>query len=156
MNKKLIAHSLSAFLFFWLGFSLFIDLVGVRLIFTQIEDVMMAGKLGGSFFYRFNQIESVLGLLIILGLFVKKSSKIALGCAILATLIALSYLFHISPEILRNSELYGGVLSGVIQDDKNYGDIFYFYHELYIKLDIVKIVLIGASLGLLIKEELKS
>lgn len=139
MYTKLIVLSLSA----WFFLSVFIDFIVVPGAFKIVGDIFKAGNLGITVFTAFNKFEVLFGAILVFSYFKApdvKYRKVKNVIVKIVTSIAIYYYWYLSTKIadLTKVLIAGGEqkLVAVAQKDHN------FYHNLYVKLDAVKILLL--------------
>jgi hypothetical protein len=134
----------------WLGLTIAVDFVAVPLVFRTISHLNEAGSLGIAVFSRLNDFEILIGVaaLVLAIIFARKSGvrgKILLAMSVVLTGLAFTYSFWLSPTISQLTEkMHIEVLESAaylaIQQEHR------FYHDLYIKLDTVKILILALGL----------
>lgn len=144
MYSKLVVLSLSA----WLFLSIFIDMFVIPGAFKIVGDVFKAGTLGIAVFSSLNKFEVFFGVALVFGLVrgKKEGFKWHTVQDILAkilTTLAVAYYYYLSPKI--------SILTDKLISFKgNAQDAAYvaintdhqFYHNLYVKLDVFKIIIL--------------
>jgi hypothetical protein len=164
MTKQRMTHSLFLILTaIWWGWTVLIDMVTIPTIFKTIDDFFIAGNLGIALFSQLNILEVVCGsALVALAAVMTRNDRNKLIIFILSLLtftIALYFLTYLTPKIAtltalwKHTDLMG--LSGTasipdIQQEHQ------FFHELYIGLDVVKLIGLTGMLGLVIIKSEKS
>jgi Domain of unknown function (DUF4149) len=131
----------------WFGISFFINFFAVRLLFSEIDQFFLAGKIGMAIFSKFNSIELVLSSLILsLISFVirkTKTQKWLLIISIVLWILTLFYHFYLTPKIIELTHLwYEADLMG-LSSVRGIPDIqqeHQFFHHLYITCDSFKLI----------------
>ncbi|EQC46182.1 DUF4149 domain-containing protein [Bacteriovorax sp. Seq25_V] len=129
--------------FAWFTATVFIDFFAVPEVFKQVSSRNEAAALGISIFTKFNYIELVVAMLMILSsFFLAFKEKFKKTLMILCTVLILfpgAYALKLSPEIKKYNRLkVEDPYSEVIQAELD------FYHHIYVKADSVKLILLLA------------
>lgn len=145
----------------WWGWTVLVDMFIIPTVFKIVDQFFQAGDLGIAVFSKLNNLEVVLASILV-GLFsyqITKNKKALtlLVLSILVWLIAMTYFSFLTPKLIELTELWKKTdlmgLTGVagipdVQQAHQY------YHNLYIGLDVVKLLLLSAMLLIgVIKEE---
>lgn len=149
-NFKFIILILSSM---WLGMTMAVDFVAVPLVFQTLSSLQDAGRLGIAVFSRFNNIELILGFLILISsiLVLFNGDKNRWGLVWLLLAISLSslsivYAFYLSPQIaFLGTEMHQFPL-----ESEPYLKIYkehQFFHHLYVKLDSAKMLILAVVIG---------
>ena len=129
----------------WLVTTVFIDFVAVPAVFTTVTSRDDAASLGIKIFTKYNFIEiGVCLALIILSRY--RTRKFF----ILMLAIPLFYSFHLSPSI----DKYNNLKANLIDEDPKMESVqreLDYYHNFYVRLDSVKILLLILIFGTQIK-----
>lgn len=151
MYSKLVMLSLSA----WFFLSSFVDFIVIPGAFRVIGDVFKAGTLGISVFSTLNKIEVLLGATLVFSLLKSYDlayKKVQMLISKVLFSIAVFFYYYLTPKIqvLTEKLTAAGVdetAKAVVNQDHQ------FNHSLYVKLDVVKIILL---LVLLVLQFVKS
>ena len=145
MRSKNLIFALLAFglTFSWLLLTCFLDFFAVPTIFQQSGDLFEAGRIGGQIFFGMNNIEVLVALLVlILSFFViNKVNRAKLVICFLLLIIASTYRFYLSPKIMYYAEKMELYANDKIQD-KDFDESRELYHNTYIRMDAIKILLL--------------
>jgi hypothetical protein len=142
---KIILFSLSLV---WLALVLFVDFALTRTIFSEIHNFFEAGRLAIALFKKFNFIECILAFSLVtlnsLLLKQKKTSTISLLLTFLLLGISLIGTYSLTPKIASITATWEyaesmGTLGDASQDIQN---LHSQYHQYYIALDSLKIILL--------------
>jgi len=149
---------LFALLVSWLSMSLLVDVVAIPTVFQVMRlegaSLLLAGRIGGALFSKFNGLEIVLSVMTLLpGLYLWKKNltgmKALVGITFLLIILAFSFKFYMSPQISHFAE-------EVARLGHDKGELYLkafeqrtFFHGLYKKLEGVKILLLILSLVLI-------
>lgn len=139
--------------------TLTIDFMVLPRVFSLIKDVFLGGKIGRALFTSFNHCELVFGLLIV-GLMASMAflkvwhKRAAIGAAIALVLISLLYQFYLTPGIINATNTLDGIPLADIEGRAQAFLTHQFYHQWYIRVDSLKILLLIFLMVLLfLKEE---
>ncbi len=136
MYAKILLFSLSG----WLISTILVDFVVVPTLFSQIDDIMHAGTIGVILFTKMNVLEMVFSALILFSTIQmrrEKQAKILLFGASCLAFIALLYYFHLTPRITGLTNLL------LVSPSEEVAREHQFYHDLYVKLDSLKLIILG-------------
>ncbi|MBT3586663.1 MAG: DUF4149 domain-containing protein [Halobacteriovoraceae bacterium] len=144
----------------WFSMTCLIDFLAVPLLFRNVPDAEIAGKIGMKIFSTFNSLELGFGMasLILVYLMTKGRIKhrgtiITLFALALSTLISVAYIIKITPAVGE----YANQMHQHVEESKEYKsaeEIHQFYHHLYVKLDAAKLILLLIVLvGLVSRED---
>jgi hypothetical protein len=139
----------------WWGWTILTDFFVVPTVFKTINDFFNAGELGVTLFGKLNSLEAIVGVglvaLNIVGLKQKKISKWSFLLSGLCFLIVSFYFFYLTPKLSYLSVLWQKAeatgtqaISGIVDIQQEHQ----FYHQLYIKLDSVKLLMLSSLLFL--------
>jgi hypothetical protein len=155
MKLKLPFYSL--YLFFtsvWWGWTVLVDMVVVRILFSRIDDIFVAGSIGMELFSRLNQLEivfsSALVVITVFSLREKKHHVFEFVFAMLTWGISMIYFSYLTPKLItltklwKSSDLQGIISAPGIPDIQQEHQ---FFHNLYIGLDSVKLVFLTLMIG---------
>ena len=127
----------------WLVLTCFIDFMAVPTLFRNITDVYEAGIVGIKIFTFFNYLEVIIGAYLVYYSMVHLKLKLYIILSFLCFIIVSLYCYLLSPMI---SQLTSELISLVENDPKDlFGSVQVrhdFYHNLYIRLDSLKLFLI--------------
>jgi hypothetical protein len=155
MKKKFIPYSIFILLLsFWLGWTLLVDFVVIRTVFSTISEFFEAGDLGIAVFSKLNNLEMIVSTLLLSllshqTLKNKKSLKL-LVLGLLGWTIVMIYFTWLTPKLIQLTDLWkaadrmGAIGVSGIQDIQQEHQ---FYHKLYIRLDSLKIFVLSTLLG---------
>jgi hypothetical protein len=126
----------------WFALTAFIDLYLIPTVFRYLNDIFLAGRLGLKLFTFFNYFEMLFALVLMLTLVLSNSLnwkrlQLALSGALLA--IASLYTFYLSTKIDKLTDVMmsaQGEALKLVQADHN------FFHNLYVRTDIIKLVIL--------------
>lgn len=130
----------------WFATSCLIDFVAVPTVFRTVSKLAEAGAVGMTIFSKYNVVEVVCGLIILI--YSLKSvmlkgigRKVFALCSVVVFGIALAYQFHVSPSIIKiNNER-----AKYEMEEEQYKELTIthnFYHKLYVRMDSVKVSLL--------------
>jgi hypothetical protein len=146
----------------WWGWTVLVDMFVVRTIFSTIDDFFAAGDLGMSIFTQLNNLELVIGsVMIVVLVFESKSNNKILDFFILSLICWMMIIFYFSyltPKLIelstlwKQSHLLGISNAGSIKDIQQEHQ---FYHRLYMKLDSLKLFILTVLLFLSIWKQEK-
>jgi len=120
----------------WLVTTMFIDFAAVPSVFSTVTSRDDAAALGITIFKKFNYVEIVVGILLIL--FTRRKIKIF---STFLVLIPLLYTLYLSPAITK----FNSQKANLIEEDPKMEKVqesLDFYHNFYVRLDSVKIILL--------------
>ncbi len=155
MKLKLPLYSLYLFLTsVWWGWTVLVDMVVVRILFSRIDDIFVAGSIGMELFRSLNRLEvvfsSALVVITILRLKAKKPQFFDFVFAVFTWGISMIYFSYLTPKLItlttlwRASDLQGMVSAPGIPDIQQEHQ---FYHSLYIGLDSLKLFFLSLMIG---------
>lgn len=165
MSVGIIKNFVIAFTSSWLSLSLFINFFVIRLIFSEIDQFFLAGKIGMMLFTKFNLIETILSTFILSLISLinlkQKCSKKILFLSLSLFSFALTYTFYLTPKLIELTELWQKAdIMGVvgIRGIKDIQQEHQFFHRIYIILDTVKLItlFIFLTLNFIYVEQSKS
>lgn len=135
---------------FWLGWSILTDFVVVPTTFKTIHDFFNAGELGMGLFMQLNCLEFVVGcsLFSLFAIEISKKHKLYVTFSLLLICLTIvsTYLFYLTPKLIHLTQLWKSADTQGLALIKNIGDIqqeHQFFHQIYIKLDTLKIFLLS-------------
>ncbi len=161
-KSRLVFSAFIAFVSMWLGWTVLVDFFVIPTVFKTIDNIFHAGDLGISVFSKFNNLElivaSALVGLISFQMTMNRKALMLLIMTILVWLIAMTYFSFLTPKLIALTELWKKTdlmgITGVagipdIQQEHQ------FYHNLYIRIDGLKLILLTAMLfvGIYKKEQ---
>lgn len=139
----------------WWGWTILVDLLIIPTVFRTLSDFFEAGNLGISVFSKLNNLEIVTSsfLLSLLCLHTLRSRKaiIALIISMLLWMIAMTYFAWLTPKIIEMTELWKKAEQTGATGAPGFPDIqqaHQLYHNLYIKMDMLKLALLTAFIGI--------
>ena len=145
----------------WWGWTVLVDFFIIPTVFKTIDQFFQAGDLGAAVFSKLNGLELILGSALV-GLFsfqVTKNKK-AITMLVLSTLvwvIAMTYFTFLTPKLAELSELWKKTdLMGItgVAGIPDIQQAHQFYHNLYIGIDFIKLILLTTIMILgVVKEE---
>lgn len=154
MTKGRLIYSLYlVILALWWGWTVLTDFVIVPTVFRHVDIFFQAGELGIAVFSKLNQLEIIVSSILV-GLLAYQSSKNKnafkfLFLGIIACGISLFYFAYLTPKIVeitalwKQADLMGLVsIAGIADIQLEHR----FYHNLYIGLDIVKLLIISVMI----------
>ncbi len=145
----------------WWGWTVLVDMFIVPTVFKTIDQFFQAGDLSIAVFSKLNNLELVLASILV-GLFSyqmikNKKALMLLVPSIVVWLIAMTYFTFLTPKLVEMTELWKKTdLMGItgVAGIPDIQQAHQFYHNLYITLDVVKLLLLSAMLLIgVIKEE---
>lgn len=154
MTRKNDLHSFFLILTgIWFGWTLLVDIFVIPSVFATVEDFFLAGDLGIAVFSKLNHLEVILStfLLVIISFKVIKNKKLLplLGLTFLTWAIAMIYFSYLTPKLIeltnlwKKADLMGlTALAGISDVQQEHQ----FYHNLYIRIDVVKLLLLSSIL----------
>lgn len=155
MKLKLPFYSLYLFLTsVWWGWTILVDMVVVRILFSRIDDIFVAGSVGMELFSKLNQLEIVFStailIITILRVQAKKPQFFDFVLALLIWVISMVYFSYLTPKLITLTQLWkASDLQGIISAP-GIPDIqqeHQFFHNLYIGLDSLKLLLLTLMIG---------
>lgn len=162
-SRRIIFSILIAVLTSWLALTCVIDFLVIPEVFAKVENFFKAGLLGASLFQKLNCVEVFFAiiLLVLTGLDIKKSSRrrIHFLFSLILSSIAFFYAFFLTNKITSLTKTWIYLDSINKHGNKYIPDIqqaHQFYHELYIGIDSIKIVLLLITLFLIVYHDLKN
>lgn len=148
----------------WWGWTLLVDAFIIPTVFGHIDEFFIAGELGIAVFSKLNNLEVIVSsfilALIALTFFRTKKPLLLLITSLLAWAIAMFYFIYLTPKIMELTALWKKAEVTGLFGIAGVPDIqaaHQFYHNLYIKLDVIKLIILSGLLGLTVwkQEELK-
>ena len=162
MTKNRYLYSLFLILVsLWWGWTVLVDMFIIPTVFKTIDNFFQAGDLGIAVFSKLNNLELVLASILVglLSFQMTKNKKalMLLVPGILVWLIAMTYFTFLTPKLVELTELWKKTdLMGItgVAGIPDIQQAHQFYHNLYIGLDAVKLLLLSAMLIVgVVKEE---
>ena len=153
--KKIIIEMILPFLIAWFFMTVLVDIVAIPTVFKNISNMQEGAKIGMTLFGKFNCIEVFLALMILLGVVVMKvKSKVMITFSLALLAFSMIYTFFMTPMIAQNSiQLHQIVATHphyeILQKEHRT------YHDLYRTLDTIKLILLLAFSGLMIRFNIK-
>lgn len=139
----------------WWGWTVLVDMVIIRTVFTIVDNFFLAGDLGITVFSKLNNLELIVSSLLvaILSLQVRKNKKVLplLVLSIITWIIAMTYFSYLTPKIVTLTELWKKTDLMGINSVAGIPDVqqeHQLYHNLYIGLDVAKLILLSLMMGL--------
>jgi hypothetical protein len=139
----------------WWGWTLLIDMFVIRILFSKIDDIFLAGNIGMELFSKLNQLEMIIStaLLVIIFFQVRVNRRLLKEFFLTLTtwIISVIYFSYLTPKLIFLTELWKkndliGIYSapGIpdIQQAHQY------YHNLYIGIDSLKLITLTVMIGL--------
>jgi len=133
----------------WWAWTVLVDMFIVRTIFSTVEDFFTAGNLGMVIFSQLNNLELMVGSLIIVVLaFESKYNRNVLWIFFLSLfcwIVAIFYFSYLTPKLIelsqlwKQSDLQGITSAGLIKDIQQEHQ---FYHRIYIGIDSLKLLIL--------------
>lgn len=131
----------------WWGWTVLVDMFVVRIVFSMVDDVFQAGKIGMELFTRLNQLEIVVSSALVVITFFQvkkiKNLRIEFFLSVFIWIIPMVYFCYLTPKITYLSELWQRLDLMGIYSVHGIPDIqqeHQFYHNLYIGLDTIKLI----------------
>ncbi len=151
MKKFLIAF-FPCLIFGWIVLTIATDMVVIPTLFRTLKNVNLAGLVGINLFPKINMVEVVLGFCLLLTTLVQERkanwiSRLQLVAAFFLFFLSLGYRFYLSPEI-RDITLQIQGLQSPLKSMIDLSLEHHFFHQLYIRLDIVKLVILMMLFGI--------
>lgn len=142
----------------WLAMTFTIDFMVLPKVFSVIKDVFMGGKIGSGLFSTFNLIELVFATVLIGLAFTSNFSKslhqkLTRISSVILFLISSLYQFYFTPGIINATNT---ILSIPETEVERRAAAFLeqqFFHQWYIRVDSLKILLLGLVLVLFILQK---
>lgn len=145
----------------WWGWTVLVDIFIIPTVFKTIDQFFQAGDLGIAVFSKLNNLELVVASILV-GLFSfqmtkNKKALMLLVPSILVWIIAMTYFAYLTPKLIELTELWKKTdLMGItgVAGIPDIQQAHQYYHNLYIGLDVVKLLLLSAMLIVgVVKEE---
>jgi hypothetical protein len=145
----------------WLAWTILVDFFIIRTIFQTIDNFFQAGDLGIALFLKLNNLELILSTILV-GIYflLIRQKKNVLSLFILSLMcwgIVMFYFSYLTPKLVMLTNLWKTTDLMGISGVNGIADIqqeHQFYHRLYISLDAIKLLLLGAMVTIgLIKAE---
>ncbi len=143
----------------WFVLTVFVDFFLIPSAFRQLADIFIAGELGITIFSKLNTFEIIFAV-VLLGLsifsYIKNPNnikKINIIIFIFLTSIASIYFFYLTSKIAHLTEIWKNsivISEAAIETVKSEHN---FYHNLYIKIDTIKLVLLLFGIGISLNEK---
>lgn len=156
MKRNLIPYSaFIALVSLWLGWTMLVDFFVVRTVFSIVTNFFEAGDLGIAIFSKLNSLELVVSstMLALLSYQVMKNKKSIklLVLALVCWVIVMTYFTWLTPKLVSLTELWktadaaGSIGIGGIADIQQEHQ---FFHQIYIGMDSVKLLILATLLVL--------
>jgi hypothetical protein len=139
----------------WWGWTLLIDMFVIRILFSKIDDIFLAGNIGMELFSKLNQLEMIIStaLLVIIFFQVRVNRRLLKEFFLTLTtwIISVIYFSYLTPKLIFLTELwkkndligiYSAPVIPYIQQAHQY------YHNLYIGIDSLKLITLTVMIGL--------
>lgn len=148
----------------WWGWTLLVDAFIIPTVFGYVEGFFLAGELGIAVFSKLNGLEVIVSsfLLALISLHFLRSRKpvILVIVSLLAWIIVMIYFSYLTPKIVELTKLWKQAEETGLSGIAGIPDIqqaHQFYHNLYIKLDVIKLIILSTMLGIAVwkQEELR-
>lgn len=156
----MINHIVLFLISIWWGWTVLTDFFVVPTVFKTINDFFNAGELGVALFGKLNSLEVIVGFILVILTIVsfkqKKTSKLILVLSSSCFLIVCTYFFYLTPKLAELTKLWQQAEAAGTQAIGGISDIqqeHQFYHQLYVKIDSIKLLLLSAHLVLSIKKK---
>ena len=154
-QKSYVLPAFVALISSWLAWTSLVDFFVIRTVFGIVDNFFQAGELGIAVFAKLNHLEIITSsaLMAVLGYQLRKN-KNALPLFVMALVvwpIPIFYFSYLTPKIMeltalwKQADLMGITAVAGIPDIQQEHQ---FYHNLYIGIDAVKLLLLTAMLGL--------
>lgn len=155
-NKKISLYSFILFLAsVWWGWTVLIDFVVVKTIFSHIDIFFKAGNIGVALFSQLNELEILVStfILALISFELKKNKMIKVEFIIscLCWLITIIYFSYLTPKLVLLTELWEKAELMGLSSIAGIPDIqqeHQFYHRVYIIFDTIKLVLLSGFIFL--------
>jgi hypothetical protein len=156
MNKKNIYYSsFLTLVSLWWGWTVLTDFFVVPMVFKTINDFFNAGELGAALFSKLNALELIVSsLLVVITALKLRENKQVLPFFILSVLgfsIVMLYFSFLTPKIIQLTDLWKKAdemgVSG-IGDIPDVQQAHQYFHNLYIRIDSIKLIILTILLGL--------
>jgi len=134
----------------WLATTLIIDFMIIPGAFRLLQDIEKAGQLGLYIFSHYNKIELIMGVICLIAswkIFKYGRARLLPILAIMITLISLSYLFILTPQISMLREKHVELLHAHQVLSQEIKAQLMWYHRIYVGLDTFKILLLGCAMA---------
>ena len=132
----------------WFFSTVVVDFVAIPSVFRILDDPATAGLIGIKVFSTFNILEVIIAITGLVGAYFLRHKGL-LVLSILTISIAFLYYFYLTPSIISASEVirsFNELNSQVVEEKTRE---MAFFHELYVKMDSIKLLLLLCSLILL-------
>ena len=151
-------HSLFlTFASIWWGWTLLTDFFVIRIIFSRIDDIFLAGNIGMELFSKLNQLELLISTALMVIIFFQFRGNRKLLKEFFLTLtswiISMIYFSYLTPKLIFLTKLWKKTDLMGIYSVPGIPDIqqeHQFYHNLYIGIDSVKLITLTVMIGLAI------
>lgn len=139
----------------WWGWTILVDIFVIPTVFRTLEGFFEAGDLGIAVFSKLNNLEvivsSILLALLALNTLRTRRARVPLILGVLLWMMAMTYFSWLTPKIIVLTEIWKNADQMNLTGTTGIPDIqqaHQFYHNLYIKLDMLKLTLLTAFIGL--------
>jgi hypothetical protein len=152
--KRVIKYLSVGLILSWFFMTLFVDILAVPTVFKNVSSVEEAGKVGMTIFTAFNRIEFILAfsLLLMSFYFFKINKKsIYLIIPLFLFLWSISYNLYFTPQIIYFTKMIHSHHSSDPQM-AFFQQQHTFYHQLYKKLDSIKLLMLFIFLIISLKK----
>lgn len=144
----------------WWGWTFLVDMFVIRTVFATVDNFFLAGDLGIAVFSKLNNLEIIVSsaLVGLLAFQLTKNKKVLplLLLSIGGWLIAMTYFSFLTPKLISLTELWKKTdLMGItaVAGIPDIQQEHQFYHNLYIGIDVAKLILLSAMMFIGIYKE---
>jgi hypothetical protein len=139
----------------WWGWTVLVDMFIIRTVFASVSNFFEAGELGIAVFTKLNNLELIVAtaLVGIISFQISKNKKLIklFVLTMMVWIMAMSYFAFLTPKLVELTQLWkqseqAGLIGSISVPDIQ--QAHQYYHNLYIALDVVKLILLSVMLGL--------
>lgn len=139
----------------WLAMTFTIDFMVLPKVFSVIKDVFLGGEIGSGLFSTFNLVELLFATVLIGLAFTANFHKVIQQkliriSSVMLFLISCLYQFYLTPGIINATNTTLSINEGEVERRAQAFLEQQFYHQWYIRVDSLKILLLGFILVLFI------
>jgi hypothetical protein len=151
MNKnRFFLSSYLILISMWWGWTVLVDMFVIRTVFATITNFFEAGNLGIAVFSKLNNLELIVSTIVVAiiayQLSQKKKVMTFLVLSVVVWLITMIYFVYLTPKLITLTDLWKATDSMGISGAAGISDIqqeHQFYHNLYIGMDVFKLLLLS-------------
>lgn len=155
MKSRLIFAFVLILVSAWWAWTFLVDFFIIRTVFSLIDNFWKAGELGMAVFTKLNNLELVTATVVtgLLALQLKRNKSVLplFVLSLITWMISMFYFAYLTPKIIdltdlwHKAELMGATAVHGIPDIQQEHQ---FFHNMYISIDSVKLVLLTIMMGL--------